>query len=222
MTALRVVVVDDHAVVRDGLRALLATDPGIDVVGVAADGAEAISVVRDTRPQVVLMDLTMPRMDGIEATRRLAAAENPPAVLVLTMSDGDAALLAAIRAGARGYLLKNTEGSQVIAAIRAVAAGQAVFGTGVAPAVLTLLHAPPAEQPYPFPELTHREREILALLADGLGNQTIGRLLGISPKTVANGVSAVLVKVGVPDRAAAAARARSAGLGGGNRSRRDG
>lgn len=217
MTPLRVVVVDDHAVVRDGLCALLGTDPGLEVVGVAADGVESLRVVRETRPQVVLMDLAMPRMDGIEATRRLTAADPAPAVLVLTMSDGDAALLAAIRAGARGYLLKDSEGSQVVAAIRAVAAGQAVFGPGVAPSVLALLHAPPAEQPYPFPALTSREREVLALLADGLGNQAIGRQLGVSPKTVANAVSAVVVKLGVPDRVAAADRARSAGIGGSRR-----
>lgn len=213
MTPLRVVVVDDHAVVRDGLCALLGTDPGMAVVGVAADGADAVRVVRETRPQVVLMDLAMPRMDGIEATRLLANAEHAPAVLVLTMSDGDAALLAAIRAGARGYLLKDSEGSQVIAAIRAVGAGQAVFGPGVAPSVLALLYAPPAEQPYPFPTLTVREREILGLLAGRLGNHAIGRRLGVSPKTVANGVSTILVKLGVPDRVTAVARAHSAGIG---------
>jgi DNA-binding NarL/FixJ family response regulator len=213
MTPLRVMLVDDHAVVRDGLRALLATCDDIEVVGVAADGIEALHVARDTQPQVVLMDLAMPRMDGVEATRRLTSTDPAPAVLVLTMSDDDSALLAAIRAGAHGYLLKDTEGHQVIAALHAVAAGQAVFGTGVAPSVLTLLHTPPAQQAPPFPELTNREREILDLVADGLGNSAIGGRLSLSPKTIANGVSAILVKLGVADRAAAAARARSAGLG---------
>lgn len=213
MKRLRVVLVDDHAVVRDGLRALLATREEIEVVAVAADGVEALHVVRETQPDVVLMDLAMPRMDGVEATRRLTACRPAPAVLVLTMSDDDAALLAAIRAGARGYLIKDTEGEQVIAALHAVAAGQAVFGPGVAPAVLALLHAPPAQQEPTFPELTAREREILDLVAGGLGNPAVGSRLGLSPKTVANTVSAILVKLGVPDRAAAAARARSAGLG---------
>jgi DNA-binding NarL/FixJ family response regulator len=218
MTPLRVLIADDHAVVRDGLRALLATEPDIAVVGTAADGAEALHVAAETRPQVVVMDLAMPGMDGVEATRRLSSAVHPPAVLVLTMSAGDSALLAAVRAGARGYLLKDSEGQQVIAAVRAVAAGQVVFGRGVAPAVLALLHAPPAQQPYPFPALTQREREVLGLLASGHGNQSIARRLGISPKTVANGVSAVLAKLGVPDRAAAVDLVRAAGVGSTSRS----
>ncbi|MFC4944700.1 response regulator transcription factor [Pseudonocardia sp. GCM10023141] len=209
----RVLLVDDHAVVRDGLRALLATRPDIEVVGVAADGVEAVHVARDCRPQAVLMDLAMPRMDGIEATRRIVAATDPPAVIVLTMSDDDASLLAAVRAGARGYLLKEADGADVVAAIHAVTAGQAVFGPGVAAAVLALLQAPPVRQPPPFPQLSGREREVLDRVAAGLANASIGAVLGLSPKTVANTVSLVLTKLGVPDRAAAAAQARAAGLG---------
>lgn len=209
---LRVVVVDDHAVVREGLCALLGTRGDIDVVGVAANGIEALHVVRETQPDVVLMDLGMPRMDGVEATRRIAAGTPAPAVLVLTMSGSDTALLSAVRAGARGYLLKHSEGHHVISALHAVAAGQAVFGPGVAPSVLTLLHTPPAQQPPPFPQLTDREREILGHVGDGLGNQAIAARLAVSPKTIANVVSAILDKLGVTDRATAAARAQSAGL----------
>lgn len=210
---LRVVLVDDHAVVRDGLQALLATRDDIEVVGVAADGIKALHVTAETQPDVVVMDLGMPRMDGVEATRRITAGESAPAVLVLTMSDDDDALLAAIRAGAAGYLLKDTEGRHVIAALHAVAAGQAVFGPGVAPSVRALLHRPPALQPPPLPQLTDRERQVLELVAGGLGNQAVGRRLDISPKTVANIMSMVLVKLGLPDRAAAVARAREEGLG---------
>jgi len=210
--ALKVVIVEDHAVVREGLCALLGTRSDVDVVGVAADGIEALHVVRETQPDVVLMDLGMPRMDGVEATRRIVAETPAPAVLVLTMSDSDTALLSAVRAGARGYLLKHSEGHHVVSALHGVAAGQAVFGPGVAPAVLMLLHAPPAQQPPPFPQITDREREVLGHIGDGLGNQAIAARLGVSPKTVANVVSTILVKLDLTDRAAAAARARAAGL----------
>lgn len=213
MTPIRVMVVDDHAVVRDGLRALLATRADIDVVGVAADGVQAIHDVREVQPDVVLMDLGMPRMDGVEATRRISAQQPAPIVIVLTMSDDDTSVLAAVRAGARGYLLKDADGDEVVAAIHAVTGGQAVFGPGVAGTVLGLLHNPPARQDPPFKELSNRERQVLDLVADGLGNQAISRRLGVSTKTVANIVSTLLVKLEVPDRAHAAAKARAAGLG---------
>jgi DNA-binding NarL/FixJ family response regulator len=213
MNPIKVMVVDDHAVVRDGLRALLATRTDIDVVGVAADGVQAIHVARECQPQVVLMDLGMPRMDGVEATRRITALQPAAIVIVLTMSDDDTSVIAAVRAGAHGYLLKDADGDEVVAAIHAVTGGQAVFGHGVAGTVLDLLHTPPARQEPPFPELSNREREVLSLVATGLGNQAIARRLSVSTKTVANTVSTVLVKLGVPDRAHAATKARAAGLG---------
>jgi DNA-binding NarL/FixJ family response regulator len=159
------------------------------------------------------MDLGMPRMDGVEATRRIATLPSAPAVIVLTMSDDDTTVLAAIRAGARGYLLKDADGDEVVAAIHAGAGGQAVFGQGVAATVLGLLHTPPAVQHRPFAQLSPRELQVLELIAANLGNQAIGRRLSVSPKTVANTVSTILVKLGVPDRAHAAATARTAGLG---------
>lgn len=212
MTATKVLVVDDHAVVRDGLCALLEDVPDVRVVGVAEDGSRALAVARESRPDVVLMDLTMPVMDGAEATRRLTSGTaDGPAVLVLTMSDDDASLLAAIRAGARGYLLKDARGDEVLAGIRAVARGEAVFGSRVAPSVLKLLQHPTAHA-VPFPQLSQREREVLALVGRGLGNQAIGVQLGISTKTVANAVSTMLVKLSVRDRSEAVALARSEGL----------
>lgn len=212
MTATRILVVDDHAVVRDGLCALLEDVPDVDVVGVAEDGSRALVVARETGPDVVLMDLAMPVMDGAEATRRLVnGGTGSPAVLVLTMSDDDASLLAAIRAGARGYLLKDSRGDEVVAGIRAVARGEAVFGRRVAPQVLRLLQSPTPETE-PFPQLSAREREVLALVARGLGNQAIGVQLGISTKTVANAVSNLLVKLPARDRAEAVAMARTQGL----------
>ena len=213
MAVTKVVVVDDHAVVREGLGALLEDVPDIDVVGVAEDGSRALVTTRQTRPDVVLMDLTMPVMDGVEATRRLTnGGGDHPAVLVLTMSDDDASLLAAVRAGARGYLLKDARGEEVVAGIRAVARGEAVFGSKVAPAVLGLLQRPPAHGAAPFPQLSHREREVLALVGRGLGNQAIGVQLGISTKTVANTVSSLLTKLPARDRAEAMGMARTEGL----------
>ncbi len=206
-------VVDDHAVVRDGLCALLEAVPDVEVVGVAEDGSRALVVARQSRPDVVLMDLTMPVMDGAEATRRLTnGRDDAPSVLVLTMSDDDASLLAAVRAGARGYLLKDARADEVLAAIRAVARGEAVFGSRVAPAVLNLLQRPPAHAPAPFPQLSRRDREVLALVGRGLGNQAIATQLGISTKTVANSVSSLLTKLPARDRAEAVAMARAEGL----------
>ncbi|GLZ28192.1 DNA-binding response regulator [Lentzea sp. NBRC 105346] len=213
MSLVRVVVVDDHAVVREGISALLATRADIEVVGLAADGVEALHVARERQPHVVLMDLGMPRMNGIEATRRLGALQPPPAVIALTMSDDDGSLLAAIRAGAKGYLLKDADGDDVVSAIHAVSGGQAIFGPGVAAAVLALLQAPPVLQEPPFKELTSREREVLDLVAADHGNAAIARRLGISTKTVANLVSLILTKLGEPDRPHLARRARTAGLG---------
>ena len=213
---IRVLIVDDHPVVRGGLRALLAEADGFEAVGEAQDGVEAVATIRQVQPDVVLMDLAMPKLSGVEAIRRVMAwPQNAGvAILVLTMSDDDDSLDAALRAGARGYLLKDAGAEEVLAAIRAVARGEAVFGRGVASAVLDLLQARRHAPALVLPELTDREREVLGLVGAGLGNQMIAARLHISAKTVANTVSAILVKLGVADRSAAVAVARQHGLDG--------
>ena len=215
MSTLRVVLADDHPVVRGGLRALLSTIDGIEVVGEAADGEAAVREVQLTRPDVVLMDVRMPVVDGVEATRRIRHTTPGTAVLMLTMYDDDATVFTAMRAGARGYLLKGAEQEEIVAAIRAVAAGQAIFGPGVAARVLGYFATPTAQDTTeaPFPELTDREREILDLLAAGRRTAAIADDLHLSPKTVSNHLTSVFAKLEVADRAAAIIRARERGLG---------
>ena len=208
---IRVVLADDHPVVRAGLAALLSSLPGIEVVGVAATGREAVREVVTTRPDVAVLDLQMPDLDGFAATRELARSAPEVAVLVLTMFEDDDSVFAAMRAGARGYLVKGAEQEEIARAIRAVAAGEAIFGPGVARRVLTFFAAPPPADP--FPELTAREREILDHLAAGLSNQAIAARLDLAPKTVANNVSTIFTKLGTADRATAIIQARNAGLG---------
>jgi DNA-binding NarL/FixJ family response regulator len=210
--ALRVVLADDHPVVRDGLRALLGSLDGFEVVGEAADGEAAVREVQLTRPDVVLMDVRMPVLDGVEATRRIRVACPGTAVLVLTMHDDDATVLTAMQAGARGYLLKDAEQDEIVAAIRAVATGQAIFGPGVASRVLGLLEGRPAAREDPFPDLTERERDVLRLLAGGHRTAAIAERLHLSPKTVSNHLTAVFAKLQVTDRTAAILRARDGGL----------
>lgn len=208
---IRVIIADDHPVVRRGMGALLASIPGVQVVGEAADGAAAVREAQLTRPDVVVMDLRMPVLDGVEATRRVTTAVPDTAVLVLTMYEDDEAVFAAIRAGARGYLLKGAGQEEILAAIRSVVAGQLVIGPGVAGRLIGHLVDPPAAPA--FPELTPREREILDLIAQGCNNATIAARLRLAPKTVGNHISAVFAKLGVATRAEAAARARDGGLG---------
>lgn len=205
-----VVLVDDHPVFRDGLAGLLRTAGDVDVVAVGGSGAEAVELTTRLHPDVLVIDLHMPGMGGVEAIRRLTAAGHPVAVLVLTMDDGDALVVEAVRAGARGYLLKDSAPEDVLHAVRAVARGEAVFGRAVAGRLSGWF----AAAPDPFPELTAREREVLDLVARGLGNAVIAQRLGISLKTVRNVVSTVLVKLRVADRATAIVRAREAGIGG--------
>jgi DNA-binding NarL/FixJ family response regulator len=196
----RVLVVDDHPIFRDGLRAALRSDD-VTVVGEAATADEAVAACSDVRPDVVVMDLQLPG-GGVEATARILAASPGVRVLVLTMSGDRAAVNAAVRAGARGYLVKGADRDELLGAIRAVASGEAVFGAGVAQVVLDSMAAHPAA---PFPQLTAREREVLALVAEGLTNAAIARRLFVTPKTARNHVSNVLAKLGVTSRDAAAA-----------------
>jgi DNA-binding NarL/FixJ family response regulator len=211
--SIRVVIADDHPIVRTGLAALLSSLEGIEVAGVAQTGREAVDKVLATRPEVAIVDLKMPDLDGFEATREIARVAPEVAVLVLTMFDDDASVFAAMRAGARGYLVKGAEQDEIERAIRAVARGEAIFGPAVAGRVLGFLSNPPAAINGSFPELTERERRILDLLASGLPNHAIGVRLGIAAKTVANNVSSIFAKLQVADRAQAIIRAREAGLG---------
>lgn len=213
MSGIRVVIADDHPIVRTGLAALLDSLEGIEVAGVAQSGREAVDKVLSTGPDVAIVDLNMPDLDGFDATREISRVAPGVAVLVLTMFDDDVSVFAAMRAGARGYLVKGAEQEEIELAIRAVARGEAIFGPGVAGRVLAFLANPPAADGGRFPELTERERRILDLLAVGLSNPAIGRRLGIAPKTVANNVSAIFTKLQVADRAQAIIRARDAGLG---------
>lgn len=211
MTALTVVVADDHSVVRGGLRALLATVADIEVIGEAATGTEAIRLVDEHLPDVVLMDVQMPDGDGIEATRTITARHPSVAVLMLTMYDDDDTVFAALRAGARGYLLKGAEQDHVVQSIISVAAGHVTLGPGAAERAMAVFAADNPIQPL-FPELTERERDVLRLVAEGQNNPAIARALFVAPKTVANHVSNILTKLHFADRAEAIVTARRAGL----------
>ena len=214
----RVVIADDHPTFRRGLAALLASVPDIVMVGEAVDGESAVEQSRVLNPDVVLMDLSMPGFGGVEATRRIVADAPSVAVLVVTMLDDDEAVFAAMRAGARGYVVKGQDTDDVLRAIRSVARGDAVFGPAVASRVLSYLTRPlSARDPLQFPELSVCERDVLELLAGGNTNSEIARALVLSPKTVRNHVSSIFTKLQVAGRAEAVERARAAGLGGGVR-----
>ena len=209
-----VVVVDDHPLYREGVVMALESMPGVTVVGEAGDGESAVDVVRRTAPTVVLMDLHMPGMNGIDTTRRLLEQDPATAVLVLTMLEGEDSVFAAMRAGARGYVLKGADRREIERAVRTVASGEVVFSAAVAGRVLSWFRGgATADRLTPFPELTEREREVLDLVARGLTNAEIARRLVVSDKTVRNHVSNVFAKLHVTDRAGAVARARDAGLG---------
>jgi DNA-binding NarL/FixJ family response regulator len=209
---LTVVLVDDHPVVRGGLRALLESFDGFAVVGEAADGEAAVREVQLRRPDAVIMDVMMPHVDGVEATRRIVRACPGTAVLVLSMAEDDDVVFSAMQAGARGYLLKGAAQEEIERALKAVVAGEVIFGPAVATRVLGLFGRAPVVAD-PFPQLTPRERDVLDLVARGLRNAVIGERLGMAPKTVANHLSAIFAKLQVADRSAAIVRARDGGLG---------
>jgi len=213
MTPMRVLIADDHPLFRDGIRGLLATQPDMDVVGEAATSEEAVALVEKLEPDLVLMDVKMPTVGGIEATRRILAVRPHVRILVITMFEDDATVFTAMRAGARGYVLKDDDKDEVLGAIRAVGRGGASFGPRIAARLSDFFTTTrPAVPKEAFPGLTDREREILHLIARGAGNAEIARLLDVSPKTVANYVSNILHKLHSADRSEAVARAREAGL----------
>jgi DNA-binding NarL/FixJ family response regulator len=200
---IRVLIVDDHPVFRDGLTAALAAADAIEVTATAGDGPEAIEMARLGRFDVIVMDLSLPSMSGIDATARISELPDAPAILVVTMVDDDDTVDAALQAGARGYVLKGASGEQIASAVRTIADGGAIFGSRIAPRVLMrTTQAPPAEAI--AGSLTDREREVLALLAEGSSNAQIARALGLSVKTVQNYVSRILDKLQVADRTQAA------------------
>jgi DNA-binding NarL/FixJ family response regulator len=213
MNAIRVLIADDHPVVRDGLRALLSSVPGYDVVAEAGSGADAVREAVLHTPDVALVDLQMPGLDGFAATEEIGRTAPSVAVLILTMHEDDDSVFAAMRAGARGYLVKGASQQEILGGITAVARGEAIFGPGVAQRVLAFFKAGPSAAEPAFPELTPREREILDLLAAGLPNAAIGERLSLAPKTVANNVSSIFAKLQVAGRPEAIVRAREAGLG---------
>jgi DNA-binding NarL/FixJ family response regulator len=209
---LTVVIADDHPIFRDGLATAIGSLDGVEVVGQAGTGAEALEAAQQLAPDVVLMDLHMPEVNGIEATRQIAESAPATAVLVLTMLEDDESVFAAMRAGARGYLVKGAERRDIARALEAVGRGEIIFGPAVAErALAAFTSGTPAKGP--FPDLTDREREILDMVARGLTNPAIASRLVLSEKTVRNHVSNIFMKLQVRDRATAIVRAREAGLG---------
>jgi DNA-binding NarL/FixJ family response regulator len=211
---IRVLIADDHAVYRWGLRTLLDSEPGTEVVGEAATGKEVLERAAELRPDVILMDIQMPGLNGIEATRRIVDANQKIGVVILTMYEDDDSVFSAMRAGARGYVLKGAHPSEILKVLRAVADGEAYFGPEIARRLMSFFSAPKPPSPEEaFPELTAREREILDLVAQGHNNAKIAARLFVSPKTVRNHIAHIFTKLQVADRAHAIIRAREAGLG---------
>lgn len=207
-----VLICDDHPVFRDGLDAMLSSSAGFEVVGHATTGEEAVELVRELSPSVTVMDLNMPGIDGVEATRRIVAADEEAKVLVLTMLEDDDSVFAAVKAGALGYLLKGADKDEIKRTIEGVARGEAILGAGIARKVRGFLDRKTGSSS-PFPNLTEREVEVLELAAQGANNAGIARRLGISDKTVRNHISNVFMKLQVADRAELVAKARDAGVG---------
>jgi DNA-binding NarL/FixJ family response regulator len=214
---IRVLIADDHPLFRGGLRSLLESVPDMEVVGEATSGDEAVELARSSRPDVVVMDLNMPGLGGIEATRRILETTEGAHILVMTMREDDEAVFAALRAGALGYELKGAAQAETLRAIRAVANGEAILGPAVAERLQGYLTTPPATEPADaFPQLTERELDALRLLAERRTNAEIAAALFLSQKTVRNYVSAILDKLQVADRAEARLVALAAGIGSGD------
>ena len=214
---IRVLVADDHPVFRRGMRAILGADPGAELVGEAMDGEEAIELALELRPDVILMDLNMPRVTGIEATRRILEANPDIAILMLTMFEDDKSIFAAMRAGANGYVLKGADGAETLRAIQAAASGEAIFSPAITQRLTQYFATPERDHltstGRPFSNLTEREYEILSLIAEGYTNNAIASRLYLSPKTVRNYVSNIFTKLRVSNRSQAIVHAREAGFG---------
>jgi DNA-binding NarL/FixJ family response regulator len=216
---IRLLVADDHALFREGLRALFSATPGIEIVGEAANGAETIALAGRLLPDVILMDINMPDMDGIQATRQILRAHPTIGVIMVTMLEEDAALFAAMRAGARGYVLKGAHHQELLQSVQAVASGQVLFGPSTANRIMGYFQdietdLKPSLPEETFPELTPRELEVLRLIAQGANNSLIAEQLVITDKTVRNHITSIFSKLQVADRAQAIIKARDAGLGG--------
>ncbi len=210
---IRILIADDHQLFRDGLKALLESASDMSVIGEATTGDEVVGLAAELNPDMILMDVQMPGINGIEATRRIVAEDNRVKLLILTMFDDDQTIFAAMRAGALGYVLKGVKHDEMLRAVRAVASGEAIFSPGVAERMVAFFQEMhPQLKGIAFPELTEREREVLALIARDYKNADIASELVISPKTVRNHVSNILGKLQVADRTEAAAKAREAGL----------
>lgn len=220
MTAIRILIADDHPVFRFGLRALLNAMPDTEVVGEGTNGDEVLALADTVQPDVILMDINMPGVNGIEATRRIRETNPDMRILMVTMLE-DESVFAAMRAGARGYVVKGAEPAEVLRAIRAVADGEAIFSPGIAERLIHYFATPPTAMgagarstpALLFPDLTEREREVLTLIAQGFTNSAIAEQLILSPKTVRNYITEIFSKLQVADRAQAIIRARNAGLG---------
>jgi DNA-binding NarL/FixJ family response regulator len=211
---LRILIADDHALFRDGVRALLASLPRFEVVAEAATGEEAVTKALELQPDVVLMDIEMPDMNGIEATRRILTARPEVGIIIVSMFEDDDSIFAAMRAGARGYILKGADQAELMRAVEAVASGEALYNARIAARVLAFFKTTRWDLPLnAFPDLTDREREVLDFVAAGRTNAEIARRCGISEKTVRNHVTSIFSKLQVTDRAQAVARARDAGFG---------
>jgi DNA-binding NarL/FixJ family response regulator len=214
---IRVLVADDHPVFRRGMRAILGAEPDTELVGEAMDGEEAVELALELSPDVILMDLNMPKVTGIEATRRILEVSPNTAILMLTMFEDDKSIFAAMRAGAHGYVLKGADGAETLRAIHAVASGEAIFSPTITRRLTGYFATPERDSKATsvevFPNLTEREHEILSLIAEGYTNNAIASRLYLSPKTVRNYVSSIFTKLQVADRPQAIIRAREAGLG---------
>ncbi len=210
---IRILIADDHRFFRSGVRAMLSSVPGFVVLGEATTGEETVQLARTLKPNVILMDLQMPGLNGIEATRHIVREAPDIGIIIVTMFEDTDSVIAAMRAGARGYILKDAEEDEMVRSIRAVRNGEALFGPPVAKRLMTYLTDVVATTHGVFPELTDREREVLNEMAHGKSNELIASESGLSLKTVRNHVSSILSKLQVADRREAIARAKAAGLG---------